>query len=192
MNVSTPRLTGHATQRVSGWSADPSTRASSRCTNTAPAIFESNTLTNYSSSDYNGFSPNPGAPFSFAWNSPPADTPSDYRTLTVAPAERDGVSLQTRRFQTLAEYARVSGQDRHSVLVDYDMFVKVPRLSAQDRATVQKVYKAEDLDFHLRPGSAALDKGARLSNVTDGFSGTAPDLGALELNGVTPYYGPRP
>ena len=39
--------------------------------NSAPAIFSVNTFTNYTSSDYNGFRPNPGAPFSFAWNSPP-------------------------------------------------------------------------------------------------------------------------
>ena len=41
----------------------------------APAIFIVNTLTNYSSSDYNGFRPNPGAAFSFAWNSPPSRSP---------------------------------------------------------------------------------------------------------------------
>ena len=41
--------------------------------NSAPAIFSINTYTNYTSSDYNGFRPNPGAPYSFAWNSPPCD-----------------------------------------------------------------------------------------------------------------------
>ena len=41
--------------------------------NSAPAIFSVNTNTNYSSSDYNGFRPNPGAAFSFQWNSPPAN-----------------------------------------------------------------------------------------------------------------------
>ena len=101
-------------------------------------------------------------------------------------------SLETRQFQTLADYARATGQDRHSVLVDYDVFVKVPPLNAQDRATVQKVYKAEDLDFRLRPGSAAVDTGIALPNVTDGFSGRAPDLGALELDSAPPHYGPRP
>src|SRR5882724_13577230 len=39
--------------------------------NSAPAILSVNTNTNYSSSDYNGFRPNPGAEFSFQWNSPP-------------------------------------------------------------------------------------------------------------------------
>jgi hypothetical protein len=39
--------------------------------NSAPAIFSVNTYTNYSSSDYNGVRPNPGAGYSFQWNSPP-------------------------------------------------------------------------------------------------------------------------
>ena len=52
----------------------------------APAIFVVNTLTNYSSSDYNGFRPNPGAAFSFAWNSPPSDRLSDYTSLTTPAA----------------------------------------------------------------------------------------------------------
>jgi len=29
-------------------------------------------------------------------------------------------------------------------------------------------------------------------NVTDGFTGRAPDLGALEVGQPTPVYGPRP
>ena len=89
-------------------------------------------------------------------------------------------ALDTRQFQTLAAYAEATGQDRHSVLVDYDVFVNVPRLDAQDIRTVQKVYKAEDFDFRLRPASAAVDRGIALPNVNDGFTGQAPDLGALE------------
>ena len=78
------------------------------------------------------------------------------------------------------------------MIVDYDVFLKVPPLNALDRATIQKVYRAETLDFGLRAGSAAIDAGMALPNVTDGFAGRAPDLGARELNGVAPHYGPRP
>ena len=49
--------------------------------NSAPAIFSVNTNTNYSSSDYNGFRVNPGAEFSFQWNSPPRGTTADYTGL---------------------------------------------------------------------------------------------------------------
>jgi hypothetical protein len=67
----------------------------------------------------------------------------------------------------------------------------VPRLDAQDRSRVQKVYKAEDYDFSLRSGSAPIDRGIALPTVTDGFTGGAPDLGALEHGKPAPHYGPR-
>jgi len=57
---------------------------------------------------------------------------------------------------------------------------------------VQKLYKASDFDFRLKPGSAAIDRGVELPNITDGFTGRAPDLGALELGKPLPIYGARP
>ena len=56
---------------------------------------------------------------------------------------------------------------------------------------MQQLYKAEDWDFRLKPGSAAVDKGVVLPHITDGFAGKAPDLGALELGHAPPHYGPR-
>jgi hypothetical protein len=144
--------------------------------NSAPAIFSVNTNTNYSSSDYNGVRPNPGADFSFQWNSPPSTKQADYSGLLLTSPGRGAPNptLEVRRFATLAEYTRGSHQDQHSVAVDYDIFVNVPRLDAQDLKKVQKLYKAEDLDFRLKAGSAAIDRGVNLPNVTDGFSGKAP------------------
>jgi hypothetical protein len=101
-------------------------------------------------------------------------------------------SMEVRRFKTLAEYALATHQDEHSVAVDYDVFVNVPKLDAKDLRTVQKLYKAADFDFRLKAGSAAIDHGAVLPNVTDGFTGQAPDLGALEFGQAPPHYGPRP
>jgi hypothetical protein len=180
--------------------------------NSAPAIFSVNTYTNYTSSDYNGFRPNPGAPWSFAWNSPPKAVAADYRALTAARGAGPGPAgggnappapggtaagtgpgaLETRQFASLKEYSAATGQDQHSVVVDFDIFMNVPKLDAQDRATVQKVYKAESFDFRLKPGSAAVDRGTALPTVTDGFSGQAPDLGALESGQNPTHYGPRP
>ena len=64
-------------------------------------------------------------------------------------------------------------------------------LDAKDMKTLQKLYDAKDSDFRLKPGSAAVDRGAVIPNVTDGYTGTAPDLGALELGQSVPHYGPR-
>jgi len=153
--------------------------------NAQAAIFSVNTNTNYSSSDYNGFRPNPGNE-SFQWNSPPLN-------VQMIPADgTSGAKLEARKFATLEAYAQATRQDQHSVLVDYDVFKKVTKLDAKDLATVQRLYKAEDLDFSLRPGSAAVDRGVALPNVTDGFTGQAPDLGALEVGRPLPIYGPRP
>jgi hypothetical protein len=77
------------------------------------------------------------------------------------------------------------------VTVDYDVFVNLPRLDGKDLRSVQKLYKAEDFDFRLKPNSAAVDRGIALPNVTDGFSGQAPDLGALEVGQQMPHVGPR-
>ena len=56
---------------------------------------------------------------------------------------------------------------------------------------MQKLYDARDLDFRLKPRSAAVDRGTPLATVTDSFAGRAPDLGALELGAPLPVYGPR-
>ncbi len=159
--------------------------------NSAPAIFSVNTFTNYTSSDYNGFRQNSGAPFSFAWNSPPANVPADYRGLELPGPGGAASTLQMRQFPTLAAYSEATGQDRHSLLVDYDLFVNVPMLNAQDPTTAQKVYKPGDFDFTLKAGSAAVDRGTPLPNVTDGFTGRAPDLGAFERDRPMPHVGPR-
>jgi len=50
----------------------------------------------------------------------------------------------------------------------------------------------EDLDFRLKAGSAPVDKGKVIPQVTDGYAGAAPDLGAVELGQPLPHYGPRP
>ena len=55
------------------------------------------------------------------------------------------------QFTTLEQYAKASGQDRNSVLVDYDVFVNVPKLE-RDPKTVQRLYNFSDFDFRLRPG----------------------------------------
>src|SRR6185295_10733776 len=83
--------------------------------NTAPAIFSVNTFTNYTSSDYNGFRPNPGVAGSFEWNTPPAAVRADY----TGPGKR--ATLENHQFPTLAAYSAATRQDQHSILVDYDI-----------------------------------------------------------------------
>ena len=47
------------------------------------------------------------------------------------------------------------------------------------------------IDVALGQNSLAIDAGQALPNINDGFSGGAPDLGALEFGGAAPTYGVR-
>jgi hypothetical protein len=143
----------------------------------AKEIFFMDTSTNYSSSDYNGFRPNEGSDPQFAWSSPPFNILADYTG-----------KRELRKFMTLAEYSQAIGQDKHSILIDWDIFQKVRKPDSNDP---QKLYKSEELDFALRPGASPVDAGCRLPNVNDGFTGKAPDLGAVEVGQPVPHYGPR-
>jgi hypothetical protein len=158
----------------------------------ADPILNLRTFTNYSDSDYNGFYPNPGAATSFEWSSPDFATLVDYSGKLV-----------TRTYKTLAEYQDATKQDRHSVLLDYGIFVKgkIP-----DKNDPQHLYNPEDFEFQLRPSSGdspsgpnaraavinpAIDAGVLLPTINDDFTGRAPDLGAYELDKPVPHYGPR-
>jgi hypothetical protein len=167
----------------------------------ATPIFNVTTTTAYTSSDYNGFRPNPGAAYAFGWFIVELDAAGRGRGGDPeggggagrgrgAARESTGGALQKGQYRTLADYTDATGQDRHSVLLDYNVFVSVPKLD-RDPKTVQRLYNLKDLDFRLRPDAAAVDRGVVIPNVTDGFVGVAPDLGALELGQPLPTYGPR-
>jgi len=157
-----------------------------------PAVFAIESNTNYTDSDYNGFRPNEGAEYSFEWSTPPFSVralfPGEMGALAMQQQNQlEAKSRERRRFKTLKEYSEATGQDRHSVLVDYDVFQKV----TPPGPDLRTLYKTSDFDFQLRPGSAAVDAGLRLTGVNDDFTGRAPDLGALEVGRPVPHYGPR-
>ena len=156
-------------------------------------IFAVETNTNYSSSDYNGFRPNEGAGFSFEWSTPPFSARSNFPGRPYQNVQEqtrmEAQQRETRRFKTLKDFAEATGQDRHSVIVDWDVFQKV---TPPDPNDPRKLYKPADFDFQLRPGSVAVDAGVRLPNINDNFTGRAPDLGAYEVGQPEPHYGPRP
>jgi hypothetical protein len=143
-----------------------------------PMVFAIDTYTNYSSSDYNGFMANKNSEFSFQWNSPALDKGADYASPRVE-----------RRFKTLRQYVEATSQDRHSREVDYTIFRNA---SAPNLNDPTRLISPGEVDLRLREGSAAVDGGVILPNITDGFTGKAPDLGAYEFGKDLPHYGPRP
>ena len=115
----------------------------------------------------------------FAWNSPADGVAADF----------DYTHKLTRRgFKTLKSYSGATGQDRHSIMVEYDVFQHVPMPDSSDP---QRLYNPEDMDFRLKPKSVAIDSGMVLATINDGYKGRAPDLGAFELGAPLPDYGPR-
>lgn len=140
------------------------------------AAFTVGTFTNYSSSDYNGFRPNPGAEVAFEWDSPPFGKRAEYIKAPIV-----------RKFATLTDYQKATGQDMHSRPVDYDAFMRV---FEPDLTDPQHLYDPARFDFRLKPGATAVDAGTVLPNITDGYTGAAPDLGALERGRPVPHYGP--
>jgi hypothetical protein len=127
--------------------------------------------------DYNGYRPNRGVQQQY-WFFQPKSGPNVYEPAREA----------WQVFSTLAELQAATGQEKNSIEVDYDIFED---LRPPDPAQRYAVYHAMDLNFRLKPGSKAVDRGVRIPGVNDDFTGRAPDLGALEIGRPQPRYGPR-
>jgi hypothetical protein len=133
--------------------------------------------TDVHSSDYNGFRPNRGVSAQYKWLGP-----------KIGQRNYEPVADDWRVFGSLADLRSATQQELHGIEVDYDIF---ERLSPPDPNLRHAVYHAVDLDFQLRADSRAVDAGQVLPTVNDGFSGRAPDLGAIEVGKPAPKYGPR-
>jgi hypothetical protein len=129
------------------------------------------------SSDYNGFRPNKGVAAQYNWLAPATGQ-------TAYEPKRE----EWKSFATLAEFRAATGQEAHGIEVDYDVF---ENLAAPEASKRHAVYHAMDLNFRLKRGGKAVDAGVPIPTINDGFTGKAPDLGALELGAPEPKYGPR-
>jgi hypothetical protein len=134
--------------------------------------------TSYSTFDYNGYRPNRGVEEQYVWLAPAQGKLRDY--------ELD--MNQARAFKTLQELTTATGQETHGIEINYDVFANLPKPEPNNRYAV---YHATDLDFRLNPKGKAVDAGVAIPTVNEGFSGKAPDLGALEVGQPAPVYGPR-
>ncbi len=141
-------------------------------------VFSGATFTTYSTLDYNGFRNKERDGPKYIWRAP-AD-----RSLNHI----DRGELKEIQAETLEEYTSETGYEEHGVELDYDIFEKV---TPPDPARSGHVYPREGYDFRLKGSSAAVDAGCILPNITDGYRGKAPDLGALEHGQQEPRFGAR-
>ncbi|MEQ8809007.1 MAG: hypothetical protein RIE59_08075 [Imperialibacter sp.] len=140
-----------------------------------PAL-SATTLTTYSTMDYNGYRKKSGAEKSYRLRYPTTDAQNhaDEKELTWVEAS------------SLKELGKLTGFELHGTELDFDAFENVPVPDKRGH-----IYAVEGVNFSLRKGSKAIDAGVAIPNVTDGSSGKAPDLGALEAGAAMPVYGPR-
>ncbi|MGE0757112.1 MAG: hypothetical protein AB7F89_03605 [Pirellulaceae bacterium] len=124
---------------------------------------ETGSPTPYSTLDYNGYRRN-----------------SPERFLKWTDAQRNA-----GRYDSLAALFQATGLEEHGVQVDYDIFAR------GGPPAEGKTYEPSDYDLQLARGGVAVDRGVVLTQVSDGFAGTAPDLGCYELGQPLPHYGPR-
>jgi hypothetical protein len=146
--------------------------------------------TSYTSFDYNGYRKKSDADPLFRWWQP-TDTLHNFSfTYSRGPrgSRSDNNETPLQGFDSLESFSAATGQERHGVMLDYDVLENVEPPDPEDRS---RVYPLEGFDFRLRAGSAAVDAGCELPSLTDGFVGDAPDLGAYEYGKPLPLYGPR-
>ena len=141
-------------------------------------VLSGTTFTSYSTLDYNGYAKKNPEKVNFRWRYPPHDSLNN----------SDEKSIHFSEFKTLKEFRRATGFEAHGVELDNTTFLHVPMPDPKRRG---HIYQRDGYDFKLRPSGKAVDAGVVLPNVTDNYSGKAPDLGALELGQPLPHYGPR-
>lgn len=141
-----------------------------------PAL-SATTFTRYSTFDYNGYrTKNTQHNFRLRYPAQDSLNHSDERELLFA------------EFSSLKEFSKKTGYESHGIELKGEVFENV---LLPDPASRGHIYPVHGYDFSLRRSSQAIDAGMVLPNITDGFKGKAPDMGALEHGGIAPHYGPR-
>ena len=91
------------------------------------------------------------------------------------------------RYDTLVDLQAI-GVETHGVTAAFSDLVNAALPPAWDQEATPGTR-----DLRLLAGAPAIDSGADLANLNDGFAiNGAPDMGAFELGQPLPHYGPRP
>ena len=134
--------------------------------------------TRYTSLDYNGYRKKKGDGVKYRWRYPAADSLNN----------ADDKKMTTYEFKSLKDFTKGTGYEKHGLELDADIFVNA---SLPDPTNKGHIYPVEGYDLRLKPSVKAIDAGCVLPNINEGFSGKAPDLGALEFGQPLPHYGAR-
>lgn len=95
-----------------------------------------------------------------------------------------------QKYDTIDQFRQGTGMETHGLAISsfagvFDGSVTVPA----DSKVAEEISRNRP---ELIATSPAVDAGELLPNINDDFKGEAPDIGAWELGGPRPHYGPRP
>ena len=119
------------------------------------------------------------------WDGPIDDGLFDYNAYYPDKEYRFNLAGTLTRFMSFA-LMQAGGLEAHGVLMPGSPFAN----GLMPPASYTQTLAAADVT--LAAGASVVDKGIVLPNINDGFTGAAPDLGAMELGCAAPIYGPRP
>jgi hypothetical protein len=88
-------------------------------------------------------------------------------------------------YPDLESFSAATGQETHGIRIDHETCFPSLDVPGESPMSVPPQY------LTLARRCPAVDAGARLPNINDGFAGRAPDLGAYEKGRPRPRYGPR-
>ena len=142
-----------------------------------PAL-QATTYTNYSTMDYNGYRGKNNNQGNYRLRYPSHDSLN----------QGDDKELTMYNFKTLEEFSSATGYEKHGVELDVNTFELVTLPDAKNKGLI---YPVKGYDFRLKLGSKAIDAGCILPNITDGYMGRAPDMGAIEFGKEGVRYGVR-
>ena len=89
-------------------------------------------------------------------------------------------------YTSLQSFSAGIGQEANGIRISHQTCIPTMDVPGDSPTTVPPQY------LTLAAGCPAIDAGAILPNINDGFLGSAPDLGAYEYGQPLPTYGPRP
>ena len=92
---------------------------------------------------------------------------------------------QGQRLTDIPAFQAFTGQAANSIKIDHTTCFASFDVANPPPATIPFQHMT------LNPDCNAVDAGIALANINNGYTGNAPDLGAYELNGQLPQYGPR-
>ena len=130
-----------------------------------------------------------GEGYAMESGSPTAYSTMDYNAYRRNEPDRllkwTGHSGDVGRYRSIEDFFKATGLEEHGILADYDIFVNAGPPD-KGQTCVPGAY-----DLRLRGNAIAVDAGVTLPQITDDFTGKAPDLGCYELGREQPHYGPR-